>query len=169
LKAPYYIESGDTTFEKFEVLWGNDKDTASLNQVLFMDDFLRQPDYTRISQTITPTVSGKYWFAFHSKSDPLQWLVMIDDVAMDFANTIPAGEELSIRMYPVPAQNHLFMHSENMAAGDLICVYDSKGVLVLSQIARGHEERIDVSSLNAGVYCIVVNGLKTTQGRFIKQ
>ena len=94
---------------------------------------------------------------------------MIDDVAMDFANAIPDSEESVIRMFPVPAQSNLFIHGENIAAGDLICVYDSKGVLVVSQYAAGLDEKVDVSRLNPGVYCVVINGLKTIQGRFIKQ
>jgi hypothetical protein len=90
LKSPYYIDSQtqDTTFEKFEVMFGNAPVADSLTTMIYKKDFLRLLDYTQYTKLVTPATTGKYYFGFHTYSDPLQWLVLVDDINMSVSSGI---------------------------------------------------------------------------------
>lgn len=75
--------AGEETFEKLEVKWGSDNTSAAMfNDPLFYDDNITVRDWTQFTTEITAEESGAYYLGFHSFSDPLQWILFVDDVSI---------------------------------------------------------------------------------------
>ncbi|PLX23610.1 MAG: hypothetical protein C0599_04205 [Salinivirgaceae bacterium] len=74
---------GDATVEKMEVKWGTDNTSASMfTEPLFYNDNITVRDYTNFSTIISPETTGEYYIGFHAFSDPMQWIIHLDDVQM---------------------------------------------------------------------------------------
>ncbi|MGC8823224.1 MAG: T9SS type A sorting domain-containing protein [Bacteroidales bacterium] len=88
-------------------------------------------------------------------------VVYIDDVSFveDTGNTggtaVKTAKQANFKVYPNPAHNVLYV---NVKAGKEIKIYNVTGSLVLSKLATANNERIDISSLPAGVYFIQADG-----------
>ncbi|MCX7985657.1 MAG: T9SS type A sorting domain-containing protein [Bacteroidales bacterium] len=104
----------------------------------------------------------KFAFLLAQTSD----VVYLDDVSFveDAGGTaVKSAKQNTFSFYPNPAKNILFV---NAKAGKQINIYNVAGSLVFSKIAASGLEKIDVSSLPAGVYFIKVDG--NTQKLMIK-
>lgn len=83
-KAPPYTGGGDTTFEKAEVKLGNQPNSAAMNlTTLFYNDHIIQPDYIQYEKGFKAPANGNFYIGFHSFSDPMQWIFIIDDVCIE--------------------------------------------------------------------------------------
>lgn len=86
-------------------------------------------------------------------------VVYIDDVS--FVEDAGSGgtavtnvKQTSFSVYPNPAKNVLYV---NAKAGKEIKIYNIAGSLVLSKLAAANTDKLDISSLPAGVYFIKVD------------
>lgn len=72
---------GDETVEKMEVKWGTDNSSAAMfADPIFYKDNITVRDYTNYTTIIYPETSGEYYVGFHAFSDPMQWILHLDDV-----------------------------------------------------------------------------------------
>jgi hypothetical protein len=72
---------GDDTYEKMEVKWGTENNSASMfTEPLFYDDNITVREYTNYTTVISPVTTGEYFIGFHAFSDPMQWIIHLDDV-----------------------------------------------------------------------------------------
>lgn len=163
LKSPFYVDSQtqDTTSEKFEVMFGNAPIADSLNTVIYRNEALRMANYTQISQLVTPATTGKYYVGFHTYSEPLQWLVIIDDVNMSISQGV--NEQTSsngIAIYPNPSQGVFNVQVKNsLESNATIRVLNTLGQEVYKNSLTVSNQTIDVSNLAKGVYIAsVLNG-----------
>lgn len=162
LKSPYYVESGDTTFEKLEVKWGSGAAVSdSLTEILYSNTFLRETDYIFVERTLTPTSSGVYYFGFRTFSDPLQWLVIIDDVAMDFVDGINDHSSFLSSVYPNPANSYIVIDSEISQAD--IEIHDVTGRLLENRSNASFPLQYDVQHLPQGLYFVVLKNDNSVQ------
>lgn len=74
---------GDPCIEKLEVKWGSLPSPESMQHTLFYNDNIVSPiSYTPFLGSITPPVDGVYFLGFHCFSDPMQFVLLIDDVSV---------------------------------------------------------------------------------------
>jgi hypothetical protein len=72
---------GDATSEKMEVKWGTDNSSASMfTETLFYNDNITVRDYVNYTTIISPETTGEYYVGFHAFSEPMQWILHLDDV-----------------------------------------------------------------------------------------
>lgn len=64
----------------------------------------------------------------------------------------PGNQQAPINIYPNPAQNKVYIKTEN--AQVFVVIYDISG----SKVINSRDKEIDVSSLPAGIYFVMVNG-----------
>ncbi|MDD2563743.1 MAG: T9SS type A sorting domain-containing protein [Salinivirgaceae bacterium] len=71
------------SYEALEVKWGtNNSSEAMYEDALFYNDNLTSETWTLVEQAVIPTEDGIYYFGFHGFSQPLQFLLFIDLVAI---------------------------------------------------------------------------------------
>jgi len=75
------------------------------------------------------------------------------------AEEVVANNGIKIQLYPNPAFNTVQVSSsESLPAGGELEVYNQTGARVLTTRMRGGAFQLDVSSLSAGLYFVVVKG-----------
>ncbi len=75
--------AGEGTSEKLEVKWGSDNASLAMAETaLFYDDNITVREWTLFTTEISPETTGEYYFGFHAFSDPLQWILFIDDMSI---------------------------------------------------------------------------------------
>ncbi len=165
LKSPYYIDSQtqDTTFEKFEVMFGNAPVADSLTTVLYRNEHLRMANYSKIAQVVTPSTTGKYWIGFRTYSDPLQWLVIIDDVNMSIAQGIQeSASKHGVNVYPNPSQGIFKIQIEDeIAQNAMVKILNTLGQEVAQIPLQSKNQTIDISSLTKGLYFVNIQNNNT--------
>ncbi len=172
LKSPYYIDSQtqDTTFEKLEVMFGNAPIADSLSQQIYKNEHLRADNYFQVSHIVTPSSTGKYYFGFHTYSDPLQWITIVDDVNMSIPNSINENTPSnSISIYPNPSHGKFTISSlipiEN---NSIVIISNMIGQNVYNIPLTSTRQNIDVKTLTNGMYFVTVkNGNATSTIKII--
>jgi hypothetical protein len=174
LKSPFYVDSQtqDTTSEKFEVMFGNAPVADSLTTVIYRNESLRMADYTQISQQVTPTTTGKYHVGFHTYSEPLQWLVIIDDVSMSISQGIE--ETLSntdFSIYPNPAHGMFTINCKSdIEQSTFVKITNAIGQEIASIPITANHQSVDVSNYPKGLYYVsVLNGKSISTTKIIVQ
>lgn len=169
LRAPVYVEGTDSTTEKLEVVFGTGKTTTQLTNIIWSNDALQLPDYEYCQISFNVPADDKYYFSWHAKSDPLQWLTMVDDISMTIDNEVPESNADEIRLFPNPTGSHLYVVvNELIDDNAFINVYNSNGQMVISQQANPKINIINTSLLEQGIYFVNISG--NIQGRpFVKQ
>jgi hypothetical protein len=72
---------GEETIEKMEVKWGTDNtSTAMFADPLFYDDNITVREYTEFTTIVSPETTGEFYFGFRAFSEPMQWILYLDDV-----------------------------------------------------------------------------------------
>jgi hypothetical protein len=172
LKSPYYIDSQtqDTTFEKFEVMFGNAPVADSLTTMIYKKDFLRLLDYTQYTKLVTPATTGKYYFGFHTYSDPLQWLVLVDDINMSVSSGInEVTSSNSVKLYPNPTHGKFTIYSSApINENSIVNITNMVGQIVFSSALTSNNQEIDVNNLTNGMYFVTIkNGTSTSTIKII--
>jgi hypothetical protein len=157
LKAPVYNDgTNPPSFEKFAVAWGNDNTAAALTNIVYQNEHLQQPDYIQILENVNVPSDGKYYVGFHVYSDPLQWLLMVDDVSMDISDNVTPATRNGISIYPNPADTYINISANQeieSAKNISVSVYNITGQIVL----RKSGLTIPISELTSGMYIIDVS------------
>ncbi len=172
LKSPFYVDSQtqDTTFEKFEVMFGNAPITDSLSTVIYRNETLRIPNYTQISQVITPSTTGKYYVGFHTYSEPLQWLVIIDDVSMSILQGVSEHTSSNdISIYPNPSKGVFNVQlKNNLEPNATLRVLNTFGQEVYKNPLTSTNHTINISGLSDGFYFVnILNGSTSSTFKII--
>lgn len=71
----------------------------------------------------------------------------------------PKTKKTVISVYPNPAAQFIWINGVNI--GDAIEIFDVKGLLLISVLAKNKTENIDVNSLKPGIYLVRVSGTET--------
>ena len=174
LKSPFYVDSQtqDTTSEKFEVMFGNAPVADSLTTVIYRNESLRMADYTQIIQTVTPATTGKYYVGFHTYSEPLQWLVIIDDVSMSIAQGIDnALSNTSFSIYPNPASGSFKINcNTGFEQQTMVKISNTMGQEIASFPLTTNHQSVDISNYSKGLYYVsVINGKTISTTKIIVQ
>lgn len=75
--------TGEDNIEKLEVKMGTGNNSESMMEdPIFYDDQIEVEEWTQFTTTITVGENGQYYFGFHGFSDPMQWILHIDDVSL---------------------------------------------------------------------------------------
>lgn len=167
LRSPYYVDGQDTTAEKFRVVMGKYPVADSMTTVLYQNESLRMVDYQNITSPINVPQNGVYYIGFHSFSEPMQWLIIVDDVMIDISTAI--GNEMTIndfKIYPNPAKSNIVISSD-FEENSLIQVYDSFGRMVMNEKYYYHKS-YDISGLAKGMYFVrLSNSQKSAVQKFM--
>lgn len=99
---------GEPCVEKMEVKWGSLPSAAAMSGQIFYNDNITNDTYIRFEANITPPMDGDYFVGFHAFSDPIQFVLLIDDIkvsqtgtANDDNVTLPEHDKL-MTCYPNP-------------------------------------------------------------------
>lgn len=82
------------------------------------------------------------------------FIFMVDDIVVDWSVDVPEipADEARIALFPNPADDQLFIISENNI--DEVEIYNYVGQVVYSSVVKNNELNLDVSNLNAGMYIV---------------
>ena len=78
---------GDPCVEKMEVKWGVLPNALAMSSQLLLMDSITNETYQRSEVTITPPLDGSYFIGFHAFSDPLQFILLIDDIKVSLTTS----------------------------------------------------------------------------------
>ena len=79
-------------------------------------------------------------------------------------------EEMSMKLYPNPVKDMLYIQSNNHETGAVVQIYDLTGHLVLNKNMENHTTRLDVSGLRKGIYLLRMESKgKLVTRKFIRQ
>ncbi len=78
---------GDPCVEKMEVKWGTMPNSNSMLASLFDNASITTETYTHFENTLSAPVDGVYFVGFHAYSDPLQFILLLDDVKVTLTGT----------------------------------------------------------------------------------
>ncbi len=99
---------GDPCVEKMDVKWGTMPLAQTMNTQLFYNDNITNDTYIRYEANLTPTLDSDYFIGFHAFSEPIQFVLLIDDVkvtqtgtANDDNITTP-DQDILVNCYPNP-------------------------------------------------------------------
>lgn len=86
----------------------------------------------------------------------------------DETNKVTSVLPSTIRIYPIPTKNELFI--EDVKVNSKVEIYDAKGALVLSQTASVGKSVINLSTLLSGVYIVkITNANQTITKKIVKE
>lgn len=163
--------SSDISPQSFAVAYGTSPVNTSMTNVIH--DFPNPPvnnAFTSESFTVSPSVTGVYYFGFNYKGGDFGGL-MIDNVSVALQATLSATEARylkdGVEVYPNPAKDDLFV--KNFKKNTEVEILDISGKLALS--LSGVKEKIDVSQLMRGTYFLVIKNEDGTlsKTKFIKR
>lgn len=161
---------GLATSEKLELMAGTSNDPASFTQQLFNDPNITSLDYIEVKVNYTPDADGVYHFAFHGYSDPLQFLLFIDDFQITEQTPINAeNQKISeFKIYPNPGGDYVNIQMpESLLQAD-VKIRDLTGRLMQATKFTGDFHQLNTSMLNSGVYILEVStGTKVWKTRII--
>lgn len=170
LKSPVYVSGADSSFEKFEVMWGNGNTAAALTNMIYRNEHLQMPGYQKISANFSVPSDGLYYMGFHTYSDPMQWLVIVDDISMSIHTGISEVKGQSdFQVYPNPSSSSISILNaeiQNKNSKFLVNVYSVAGKLIKGQ---QNELVIPVNDMIPGIYIIELKtGDHTYHSRFVR-
>lgn len=90
--------------------------------------------------------------------------------AAPVVNSVREMENLRMSVYPVPAHDRMFLHTEGLAAGDMLTVHDVHGRLVLQRAVSGVLTELELNDVEPGAYLVRAIGKnRTMTAAFIKE
>ncbi|MBL7904205.1 MAG: T9SS type A sorting domain-containing protein [Bacteroidales bacterium] len=162
---------GISTSEKLEVLAGTapSPEAMTLGQ-LFNNSNVTNTDYLPGTGTFSPPADGVYYFAFHGYSDPLQFLLFMDDLIILETEVSSASQDLTaeIQVFPNPAEDKLFIRNPGgRKKTSRIEIGSVTGSILMATEETGELITLDTSSLKAGVYMLRISSGNHQQVRKI--
>jgi hypothetical protein len=143
---------------------------GSFTQQLFDDSNITSLDYIEVKVNYTPDADGVYHFAFHGYSDPLQFLLFIDDFQITEQTPINAeNHKISeLKIYPNPAGDYVNIQMPETLVQAEVKIHDLTGRLMQATKFTGDFHQLNTSTLNSGVYILEVStGTKIWKTRII--
>lgn len=133
---------GDVCIEKLELKWGTLPNPQGMLSTLFYNENIVSPiPYTQFTGTLTPTVDGIYFLGFHCFSDPMQFVLLVDDISLSVGsavqddNVVPAMNGLN-NAYPNPFRDETTVkYSVSGSVQTEISVYNLRGQKVRSLVS----------------------------------
>lgn len=169
VKAPAYTGGGDPTSEKLMVCLGTTNNTTELLQgQIWNNDQLSLEDYTYQEIQLDGLDAGEYFLGFYAYSEPMMWIIFIDDIAMDFVAADNHNKIDNVTVYPNPTCQFLnIMNKNDFTSIDIVNINGQK---VAKHIIGNGFNRIDVSTLSNGIYSIIFRDNKNNTQilKFIK-
>ncbi len=177
---------GDACAEKLDVQWGTLPTASSMTNQLFYNDNITNDTYIHYEQNFTPTADGKYFVGFHAFSDPIQFILLIDDIKVTMVSS--ANEDLVgstdtntlLGSYPNPFSPQTVINYQVKGNEQInIDIYNARGqkvrTLVNAMNAKGkHEVTWDGKDDNAqnvanGIYfCKMQSGTRNSVLKLLK-
>jgi hypothetical protein len=96
-------------------------------------------------------------------ADGVKFVLHPETVSNTFMKTVKSS---ALQIYPNPARNTITFSGIDVT-GKYITIYDLSGVRKLMVV--GQQQTLDVSGLKAGMYFVVIGGVKQLTGNFIKE
>lgn len=154
VKAPPYTGGGDPTTEKLMVCIGTTNNPTDLLQgQIWNNDQLSLNEYTYQEIQIDGLDAGQYYLGFYAYSDPMMWIIFVDDVAMDFVADDNKNKIENVTLYPNPTSQFInIMNKNNFSSIEIINVNGQK---IAKHIINQGFNRIDVGNLTNGIYTII--------------
>lgn len=140
--------------EKLEVKWGNGASVEAMNtEALYTNDNMTNTAYMTANATFSPDLDGNYNVGFHCYSDPMMWLLIIDDIQITevLSNNDMLSKPVTLKQnYPNPFNpvTHIAFNLKNSEKVSLK-IYNAKGQLVKTLVNQ---------KMTAGNHTIVWNG-----------
>jgi hypothetical protein len=157
IKANPFIQAPDTSFEKFEVRWGSGPDSLMMDGgLLYRNELIRIPNYTKLSYSFSPATSGKYYISFHTFSLPLQWILLLDDVRVQVSTSVTENNNVEFKTYPNPNNGQFMIQLPENLSNARIIVCDMIGQTVIDKTMQGSSSMIDLSGMTKGIYLVNV-------------
>lgn len=89
------------------------------------------------------------------------------DEALSIANVTGTSSKKSIRIFPNPTEDIIFIQTDDQTNNSTVSIFDYKGMEIIKTRIDKITNRLDISQLAAGIYFVISNeGHKT---RFIKK
>lgn len=152
----YKCKPFGATKEKLEVMIGTDTvSTALQSTALWNNANITNELYQQATVSYTPTDSNVYYFAFHSYSDAMQFVLFVDDISIfddlnsGMATTI---ENLNIKIGPNPCKSYIDIMDLKADSKYNFELYSSNGKLIQHNILAKNQNRIQLQGVKTGSY-----------------
>ncbi len=140
--------------EKLEVKWGTEATVESMFiEPLFSNQTITNLNYTLAEVEFSPSSNNDYFIGFHCFSDPMQWMIIIDDIKIEnlTSNTEVPLSLIDLKQnYPNPFNPTTKIEFELKTSRLVnLKIYNAKGQLVKTLVN---------SKLDKGLHSIIWDG-----------
>ncbi len=149
----FWYRVGEAQYpEKLKVFIGDAPDKSAMTQQIVDLGTISNVVYENSKARFQVPADGTYYIGFHAYSDPNQWLLLVDDIAIgDVTATIDVVDEVNI--YPNPTNGLLRVEG---VQGAEVVVYNIVGEIVYSNSNAFEDINIDLSSRKEGSYLVKI-------------
>jgi hypothetical protein len=151
------VKFSGATSEKFKIHLGKDTTEAALlagNKIF--DKVIENDVYEEQSIIFQTSQDGKFYLGFHSYSDPLQFLLLVDDIEViddTPVSTEDVDNQFFVHIFPNPTSDVLNVKSAVKAKVE---VYDFQGQSQLKQAIVEGNNPISTADFPNGTYFLTV-------------
>ena len=155
----WYSASSLSTAEKLKIHVGSNAASADMLPIpIWQDDNITTTSYIEATATYQATSDGTRYFGFHCTSEPLNFILFVDDVTVDEQQgTAVAALEAAtpISIAPNPCNQSTRIAGLNPAKPSTIRLFKSAGQLVQQQTLLQNQQ-LNAADLPAGWYSVQV-------------
>lgn len=163
----YKTVSAATSFEKMSVFVISDTTLAALKTAStnFTNDLITNTEFEKVEFVFKPTVDAPHALVFHSYSDPIMFLTVIDDIELVSPITASSDPEtIQLSVAPNPVNDVLDIRSNALI--EEVWLIDVQGRVVLNNRQTATQLMLDVSKIEVGNYLLRI---KNADGQTISK
>lgn len=166
-----YGSAGSTAFtEKLKVHIGTAATVAGMDAAPLIDHPLVNNNVTPITDNLqfTPGTTGVYYIGFNCYSNPDQFYLFVDDIAVSTNLAASEFDIAGLSYFPNPVKDIAFFQAENNI--DSVTLINMLGQKVLTVKAASRQVEVDLGSLPKGNFLAeIVSGNKKKTINLIKE
>ena len=156
----WYSASSLSTAEAMDIYVGRNASSADMLPVpIWENDNITTTDYIEGSATFQAINDDVFYFGFHAYSEPLNFILYVDDVTVTESAGTGLGELTAVNaleVAPNPCVDEVRLMGLDAAADAMVNVYSTSGQLLEVARLNAGEVSLSTEALEAGVYLFQV-------------
>lgn len=156
----YKCKRYGTSVEKLKIHIGTEATSSAMSlDPIWDNDNISNEEYIEATTSFIPETDGIYYFAFHSYSDPMQFLTLIDDVTINESNntTNINNIEKYLSISPNPCSTEFMVSGLDFDGLKTIKLFNTSGQLILDKTFNNNNYLIQTEGIPAGVYHVIID------------
>lgn len=152
--------------EKMKVYIGASDTSTAMTQLLFDFTSITSATFTLKNIPFTVPADGVYYFGFLAQSIAGNFGIIIDNFALDVASAIPSSDFASIRIFPNPVSDQLFIDAP---AECEYCIHDAEARMICSGSCNNALSPIQLGGFLPGLYFLTItDGQQSVQFQLLR-